>query len=56
METESVKNLDEKKETFRKSLDGLLDEVEKEEELLKALQEKFSKQKKEIRKWLSLMG
>ena len=51
-----LKKEDQKKEAFRTSLDDMLDELNKQEEALKALQEKFRKQKKEIRKWLSLMG
>jgi len=56
METERIENLDQKKENFKKTLDDMLHEVETQEELLKTLQEKFSKQKKEIRRWLSWMG
>ncbi|HEX5150241.1 MAG TPA: hypothetical protein VFW07_02270 [Parafilimonas sp.] len=56
METERSENLNQKKESFKRTLDDMLHEVETQEELLKALQEKFSKQKKEIRKWLSWMG
>ncbi|MDQ6843840.1 MAG: general stress protein CsbD [Bacteroidota bacterium] len=36
--------------------DDLLYEIGKEEELLERLQKKMNKNKKEIRKWLSLMG
>lgn len=54
METEKIEN--QKKENLKNSLDELLERLEKEEEALKQLQGKFNKQKKEIRKWLSLMG
>jgi hypothetical protein len=54
METEKIEN--QKKQSFEKTLDELLERLEKDEENLKQLQEKFNKQKKEIRKWLSLMG
>ena len=56
METETSENLNQKKEDFKKTLDDMLQEMEAQEELLKTLQEKFSKHKKEIRKWLSWMG
>ena len=53
METEKI---NQKKEDFKKTLDDLLERVEKEEENLKRLQEKFNEQKKEIKKFLSWMG
>jgi hypothetical protein len=56
METEKIKNDDEKKESLKKTLDELLYQLEQDEQLLKQLQEKFAKQKKEIRKWLHWMG
>lgn len=56
METEKIENYDQKKEIFRKTLDDMLYRVEQEEQLLKQLHERFAKQKKEIRKWLSWMG
>ena len=56
MKTEDIKNLDQKKDDVNKILDDLLDRVTKEEEVLKELQIRFRKQRKEIRKWLSLMG
>jgi len=56
METEKIENWNQKKENFKKTLDDLLYSVEKDEELLKELQEKFARQKKQIRKWLCLMG
>ena len=56
MENEKIENWSQNKENFKKTLDDMLREVETQEELLKTLQEKFGKQKKEIRKWLSWMG
>ena len=56
METERIENLNQKKEELKRTLDDMLHEVETQEELLKALQAKFSKQRKEIRRWLSWMG
>jgi len=56
METERIENLNQKKEELKRTLDDMLHEVETQEELLKALQGKFSKQRKEIRRWLSWMG
>jgi hypothetical protein len=56
METEKIENLNEKKEEFKQTLADMLSTIEKEEEHLKELQEKFKKQRKEIRKWLSWMG
>lgn len=56
METDKIENLDQNKEGLKKTLDELLYQLEQDEQLLKQLQEKFQKQKKEIRKWLSWMG
>jgi len=57
METEKIENYDQKKkESLKKTLDDLLYQLEQDEQLLKQLQEKFNKQKKEIRKWLHWMG
>lgn len=56
MEIENVENTNQKKEAFKKDMSVLLSELEEQEEILKALQEKFGKQKKEIQKWLSWMG
>lgn len=56
METEEIEVHGQTKDSLRKTLDDMLHRVEQEEELLKQLQEKFAKQKKEIRKWLSWMG
>jgi len=57
METEKNENYDQKKkESLKKTLDELLYQLEQDEQLLKQLQEKFNKQKKEIRKWLHWMG
>jgi hypothetical protein len=56
METETIENWDQKKEDLKQTLDDMLRIMEKEEEHLKELQEKFKKQRKEIRKWLSWMG
>ena len=56
METEKSELWIQKKENFKQTLDDMLSTVEKQEELLQQLQEKFKKRKKEIRKWLSLMG
>jgi hypothetical protein len=56
METETIETWDQKKEDLKQTLDEMLFAMEREEEHLRELQEKFKKQKKEIRKWLSLMG
>ena len=61
MKNERIKNWEQTKEQLKKEFpdlmkDDLLYELEKDQELLKRLQEKLNKNKHEIRKWLSLMG
>lgn len=61
MEQHEFSDWDNKKEKIKQDYpqltsDDLLYELGKEEELLQRLQEKLNKTKKEIRKWLSLMG
>ena len=61
MEQHEFSDWDNKKEKIKQEYpqltsDDLLYELGKEEELLRRLQEKLNKTKKEIRKWLSLMG
>lgn len=56
MEDEKIEVAHEKKDSLKKYLDEMFDRVEEQEKLLKELQERFIKQKKEIRKWLSWMG
>ncbi len=61
MQTEKINDWETKKEQLKKeypdlTTDDLAYEIGKEEELLERLQKKMSKNKKEITKWLSLMG
>ncbi len=61
MEAEKFNDWETKKTQLKRDYphltnDDLLYEIGKEEELLERLQKKMNKNKKEIRKWLSLMG
>ncbi len=61
MQTEKINDWETKKEQLKKDYphltnEDLVYEIGKEEELLERLQKKMSKNKKEITKWLSLMG
>lgn len=54
--TGETKKQQKKKEYSYLTNEDLAYEIGKEEELLERLQKKLNKNKKEIRKWLSLMG
>ena len=61
MHPERINDWETKKEQLKKehphlTNEDLLYEIGKEEEMLERLQNKMSTNKKEIRKWLSLMG
>jgi len=61
MGTEIFNNWEQTKAQLKKDFPELTEqdlelEIDKEAELLKKLQDKLQKKKKEIRKWLSLMG
>ena len=61
MEAEKFNDWETKKTQLKRDYpqltnDDLLYEIGKEEELLERLQKKMNNHKKEIRKWLSLMG
>ncbi len=61
MQTERINDWETKKKQLEKEYPNLTNEdlayeIGKEEELLERLQKKMSKNKKEIRKWLSIMG
>ncbi|MEP7238909.1 MAG: general stress protein CsbD [Ferruginibacter sp.] len=61
MQTERINDWETKKQKLKKeypelTIEDLTYEIGKEEELLERLQKKMSKNKKEIRNWLSLMG
>lgn len=61
MEEEKIINWETKREKLAKqypqlTYNDLIYEAGKEEQLLERLQKKLNKDKKEIRKWLSLMG
>ncbi len=61
MQTEKINDWETKKKQLEKEYPHLTNEdlayeIGKEEELLERLQKKMNKNKKEITKWLSLMG
>ncbi len=61
MQTERINDWETKKQQIKKEYshltnEDLANEIGKEEELLERLHKKLNKNKKEIRKWLSLMG
>ena len=61
MQTERINDWETKKQKLKKeypelTIEDLTYEIGKEKELLERLQKKMSKNKKEIRNWLSLMG